>query len=197
MIKGVCQLTARHATTRLPLLLGACLILNLFVGLPSGFGQQSFKVGILDPQAVIEKSEPGKKVLATLKEHATVRQTLLASDEEELKKIQDQIKNGKKSETETKKMQGQFQQRLEDYQQRAKEFQEEMARKQKEMVLEFMNKIETATKAVAERHDFSLIIDKGSANTLKIVLFAAQGLDVTDEVVKEVNERFKKKTPKG
>ena len=195
MSKGVCQLTARNATARflspLGVCLGVCFILNLFVGLPAGFGQQSSKVGILDPQAVIEQSIPGKKVLSTLKEHATVRQKLLASDEEELKKIQDQIQKGTKSEAEIKEMQGQLQTRLEDYQRRAKEFQQEMALKQQELVLEFMNKIETATKAVAEKHDFSLIIDKGSAKTLKIVLFAAKGLDITDEVVKEVNQRYK------
>ena len=191
MSKGVCQLTARNATTRFLSLLGVCLFFNLFVGLPSGFGQESFKVGILDPQAVIEKSISGKKVLSTLKEHATVRQKLLASDEEELKKIQDQLQKGAKSEAETKELQGQFQNRLDDYQKRAKEFQQEMALKQQEMVLEFMNKIETATQAVAERHDFSLVIDKGSEKTLKIVLFAAKGLDITDEVVKEVNQRYK------
>lgn len=189
MSKGVCQLTARNATTRFLSLLAVCFILNLFVGLPAGFGQQ--KVGILDPQAVIERSVPGKKVLATLKEHATVRQKLLASDEEELKKIQDQLQKDTKSEAEKKDLQNQLQKRVDDYQRRAKEFQQEMALKQQEMVLEFMNKIETATKAVAEKHDFSLIVDKGSAKTLKIVLFAAQGLDVTDEVVKEVNQRYK------
>lgn len=191
MSKEVCQLTARNATTRFLSVLAVCLILNLFVGLPAGFGQESFKVGILDPQAVIENSIPGKKVLSTLKEHATVRQKLLASDEEELQKIQAQLQTGTKSEAETKEMQGQLQKRLEDYQRRAKEFQQEMALKQQELVLEFMNKIETSTKAVAEKHDFSLIVDKGSAKTLKIVLFAAKGLDITDEVVKDVNQRYK------
>lgn len=192
MIKGVRQLTSPNPTNLSLPLLGGFLILSLLCGLPSAFGAKSFKVGIVDPQAVMEKSTSGKRALATLKEHVTVRQKLLASDEEELKKMQEGLQDGKtRTEAETQVLQEQFQRKLQDYQRRGQEFQQEMAQKQKEMVSEFMNKIEAATKAVAERHGFALVIDKGSEATLKIVLFSAKGLDITEEVVKEVNRRYK------
>jgi len=35
-----------------------------------------------------------------------------------------------------------------------------------------------------------LIMDKGSDATLKIVLYSRQGLDITNEVVKEFDRRF-------
>mgnify|MGYP003325167620 CR=1 FL=1 len=44
--------------------------------------------------------------------------------------------------------------------------------------------------AVADRHGFSLVIDKGNEGTLNIVLYNRKGLDITNEVVKEFNKRF-------
>jgi len=54
-----------------------------------------------------------------------------------------------------------------------------------------MQKIEAATKIVAKRHGFDIVIDKGSKSTLKIVLYHRDGLDLTNEVIKEFNKRFK------
>ena len=152
----------------------------------------SFKVGLIDPQEVIEKSKNGQRALATLKEHAAVRQKLLKADEEELKKLQEEGQNAKNpSDAEKQALQEQFQRKFQEYQKRGQEFQQEMGQKQKDMVLEYMKKIEEATKAVAERHGFDLVIDKGSEATLKIAIYSKKGLDITDEVVKEFDRRYK------
>ena len=44
-----------------------------------------FKMGVIDPQAVLEKSKAGKKALDGLKEYVSTRQKLLSRDEEELR----------------------------------------------------------------------------------------------------------------
>jgi len=122
---------------------------------------------------------------------ANVRQRLLKSDEEELKTLQEELQNGKGlSEKDKKVKQGLFQRKLQEYQKRGQEFQVELSQKQQNMVKEYMDKIETATQAVADRHGFSLVIDKGSEATLKIVLYSRKGLDITNEVVKEFDKRF-------
>lgn len=152
---------------------------------------RDFKVGVVDPQAIIEKTKAGKRALATLKEHAEVRQKLLKSDEDELKALQEELQNGKNlSASEKKAKQSLFQRKLQEYQKRGQEFQLELGQKQQNMVKEYMGKIEEATKAVADRHGFSLVIDKGSEATLKIVLYSRKGLDITNEVVKEFDKRF-------
>jgi outer membrane protein len=152
----------------------------------------SFKVGIVDPQEVIEKSRAGKRVLSTLKEHASVRQKLLQRDEDELKALEVELKDGSTlSETEKQSKQTAFRKKLQDYQRRGQEFQQELGQKQKEMVMEYMKKIQTATKAVAEKYGFALVLDKGSDATLRIVLYNKKGLDITKEVVKEFDRRYK------
>lgn len=190
-MQGVTEVMSRKMNKPTGMLILTMFVISLFCGLPQVLAAKDFKVGIVDPQSVIEKSKAGKRALATLKEHATVRQKLLASDEEELKTLQNEIENGKGlSEKDKKAKQGLFQRKVQEYQKRGQDFQQELSQKQRDMVSEYMGKIEKATKAVADRHGFSLVIDRGSNATLKIVLYSRKGLDITNEVVKEFDKKF-------
>jgi outer membrane protein len=156
-------------------------------------GKDSFRVGVIDPQTVIEKSKAGSRALAALKEHAQARETVMKNDQKELESLQEELKAGESNlkEEEQKRKQERFAQKYQAWQKQGQEFQNELAQKQKDLVQEYMNKIEEATSAVASRHGFDVVIDKGSENTLKIVLFNRDGLDLTSEVVKEFDRRFK------
>lgn len=159
----------------------------------SGSAADSFKVGVVDPQAVLEKSKAGRRALDGLKEYATSRQKLLSSDEDALKDIEKQLKEQESSLTESQKRekQGQFRAKLQDYQKRAQEFNQELTVKQKELVDDYMKKIGAATKAVAEKGGFTLVVDKGSENTIKIVIYNRDTLDLTDQVLKEFDRQNK------
>ncbi len=153
----------------------------------------SFRLGVIDPQAVIEKSKAGSRALAGLKEHAQARETVMKNDQKELEKLQEELEASKDklSAAEQKVKQDRFSQKFQEWQKRGQEFQNELGMKQKELVQEYMKKIEEATKIVAKRHGFDVVIDKGSQSTLKIVLYHRDGLDLTNEVIKEFNKRFK------
>lgn len=153
----------------------------------------SFRVGVIDPQAVIEKSKAGSRALAGLKEHAQARETVMKNDQKELEKLQEDLNAASSTlgDDEKKRRQERFAQKYQEWQKRGQEFQAELGQKQKELVQEYMKKIEEATSIVAKRHGFDVVIDKGSENTLKIALYYRDGLDLTNEVVKEFNKRFK------
>ena len=154
--------------------------------------KDSFKIAIVDPQAVIEKSKSGSRALATLKEHAQARENVLKADQKELENLQTEIKKVEASSGKgLKKKQEVFARKFQEFQKRGQEYQQELGLKQKELVQEYMKKIETATSAVAKRHGFSMVLDKGSETTLKIVLYSKRGLDITSEVVKEFDRRYK------
>ncbi len=167
------------------------------IGSQEGFAaskkSRSFRVGVIDPQAVIEKSKAGSRALATLKEHAQARESLLKNDQKELEKLQNDLKakQSSLSKEELKVKQEQFGRKLQSFQKRGQEFQVELNQKQKELVQEYMKKIQTATSIVAKRHGFDVVIDKGSETTLKIVLYSRDGLDLTREVTKEFDRRYK------
>ncbi len=169
------------------------VIMLLPFGLSSAWAAGSFKMGVVDPQSVLERSKAGKRSLASLKEYTTARQKIIAGDEQELKRLEEDLKSAVSGMTEKEKQtkQGQFRVKVQAYQKRVQEFNQELAGKQKELVDEYMKKISVATKAVAERNGLSLVVDKGSENTMQIVIFNRKSLDITDQVVKEFNRRFK------
>lgn len=171
---------------RITLPLAAAGIL-LLASLPAAEAAEAFKMGVVDPQTVLEKSKAGKKALDGLKEYVTTRQKLLSRDEEELRTTEKTLKDqlAKLSETEKKEKETQFRAKIQDYQKRAQEFNQELQGKQKELVDDYMKRIATATQAVAEKSGFSLVLDKGSEQTVKIVIYNKETIDLTDQVIKE------------
>ena len=154
----------------------------------SGVGAaDAFKMGVIDPQAVLEKSKAGKKALDGLKEYVSTRQKLLSRDEEELRNTEKTLKESvsKLSEGEKKEKEAQFRTKIQEYQKRAQVFNQELQGKQKELVDDYMKRIATATQTVAEKGGFSIVVDKGSEQTIKIVIYSKDTIDLTDQVIKE------------
>ena len=156
------------------------------------FAASAFKMGVVDPQRVLENSRAGKRALGQLKKYAAARQKILDSDEAELKKIEADLKNGTGlPEEQRREQQAKFRQKLQVYQKRAQEFNAELAQKQKDLVDEYMKKIGAATRAIAEKRGLALVVDKGSDSTIKIVIYNKKSIDITDQVVREFNRRYK------
>jgi outer membrane protein len=151
---------------------------------------EDFKMGVVDPQIVLEKSKAGKRALEGLKEYVSIRQKLLSKDEEDLRNAEKQLREqgAKMSESERKEKETQFRTKVQDYQKRAQEFNQELQRKQKELIDEYMKKIVAATKTVAEKGGYSLVVDKGSEQTMKIVLYYKDAIDLTEQVLKEFDQ---------
>lgn len=152
-----------------------------------------FKMGVVDPQSVLEKSKAGKRALEGLKEYVSTRQKLLAKDEEDLRNNEKQLKEQapKWTDAEKKEKEGQFRTKVQDFQKRAQEFNMELQKKQKELVDEYMKKISAATQAVAEKGGVALVVDKGSEQTVKIVIYNKDTIDLTDQVIKEFDRVHK------
>ena len=166
-------------------LLGTALVFLVYT--TSAQAADPFKMGVVDPQAVLEKSKAGKKALDGLKEYVTTRQKLLAGDEEELRNTEKTLKeqSAKLSDNEKKDKEAQFRTKVQDYQKRAQEFNQELQGKQKELVDDYMKRISSATKTVAEKGGFALVVDKGSEQTVKIVIYNKDTIDLTEQVIKE------------
>ncbi len=159
----------------------------LFVALSQTYAADTFKMGVMDPQSVLEKSKAGKKALDALKEYVTARQKLLSRDEADLQALEKTLKDQESglSETTKKDKQAQFRTKVEDYQKRAQSFNQELQAKQKELVDDYMKKIGVVTQTIAEKNGFSIVLDKGSEQTLKIVIFNKDSIDLTEQVTKE------------
>ena len=148
------------------------------LGLFSTSPAAEFKMGVIDPQVVLEKSKAGKRALDGLRE--------LRNTEKQIKEQASKLTDNEKKEKETS-----FRAKIQDYQKRAQEFNQELQGKQKELVDEYMKKIAVATQAVADKAGYQLVLDKGSEQTVKIVIFNKDTIDLTEQVIKEFDRTNK------
>lgn len=151
----------------------------------------TFKVAVMDQQAVMERTKAGRKALEDLKAYSATRQKIINSDDQELKDLEQTLQDGKLSEQAKQEKQDQFRTKLEAYQRRLADFNREIQQKQREMVAEYSKKIQEAARAVAQKEGYTAVIDKGTDGAMKIVLYHRPGIDVTDLVVKEFDRQNK------
>jgi outer membrane protein len=158
-----------------------------------GSAAESVKVGVVDQQAVLERSKAGKRALDGLKEFSAARQRIVSADDEELKKLESDLKkdDGSVSDVQKREKQEQFRVKFENYQRRLQDFNREIQTKQKQLVEEYQKKIDQAAAAVAEKNGLAAVLDRGSETTLKIVIYAQDSLDITEQVVKEFDRQNK------
>jgi len=152
---------------------------------------ETFKVAVMDQQAVMEQSKAGKRALEELKGYSMARQKIVNADEQELKELQDAIQGGKLTDSAKQEKQAQLQAKAEAYQRRVADFRREVQQKQREMVIEYSKKIQSAAQAVGEKTGYDAIIDKGVESAVKIVIYHQPELDLTGQVVKEFDRQNK------
>jgi len=158
----------------------------LWLGMVSpALSDETFKVGVMNQQVVIEQSKAGKRAMEELKAYSMTRQKIINADDQELKDLQQAIQDGKLTDSAKQEKQGQFQAKMEAYQRRLADFNREIQQKQREMVVEYSKKVQAAAQAVGEKNGCVAVIDKGSEAAIKIVLYHQPALDLTDQVVKE------------
>jgi outer membrane protein len=158
-----------------------------------GSAADRIKVGVISQQEVMEKSKAGKRALETMKEFAASRQRIIAADDEELKSLEKDLKSQEAglSEAARREKAEQFRVKFENYQKRLGDFNREVQAKQKEMFDEYSKKIDDATSAVGAREGYTAVLDSGSQAQLRVVIYASPAVNLTDEVVKEFDKRYK------
>jgi len=149
------------------------------------------RVAVMDQQVVIEKSRAGKRALEELKAYSATRQKIITSDDQELKDLDQAMRDEKLSEGARQEKQTQFQAKMEAYQRRLADFNREIQEKQQETVIEYSKKVQEAAQAVAQKEGYIAVIDKGNDAVMRIVIYYQPGLDVTDRVVKEFDRQNK------
>jgi outer membrane protein len=152
-----------------------------------------FKIAVVDQQQVLEKSKAGKRALDALKDFSASRQRIVTADDEELKKLESEIKAQESgpSESQRREKQELFRSKFDGYQRRLQDFNREIQVKQKELADEYQKRIEKATATIAEKGGYSVIMEKGNENGVRIVLYASRTIDLTDQVVKEFDRQNK------
>ena len=154
---------------------------------------ESGKVGMIQQRAIVEKTKAGKRALESMREFQASRQRIIAADDQELKKLEDELKAKESVLSEAAKMkkQEEFRGKFETYQRKLQGFQSELQQKQKQMSDDMQKKIDEAVQAVADKGGFVAVLDEGGVATIQVVLYAHPSVDLTEQVIKEFDRRNK------
>jgi len=154
---------------------------------------ESMKIGVIDPQVVLEKTKAGKRALDGLKEFSASRQKIVSADDEQLKQLEKELQAQEAglSEAARREKQEQFRTKLQNYQKRLQDFNREIQAKQREIAGEYQKKIDQVAATVAQRNGFAAVLDKGNETSLRIVIYYHDAIDLTAQVIKEFDRRNK------
>lgn len=172
----------------IPLLLGAC------AGAPQAQSQTSAmsaqagggKIGVVDPQKLLNDTDPGKKARESLNEFMKNRQAVVELEEKDLKRTEDDlIKQGSVlSATAKKEREEAFRRRMMEYQQKVTDMNREVQAKQQEVLEGFRDKVERVVSKIAQQAGLQVVLERGRGGAL---VYHDQALDITARVVDEMN----------
>jgi outer membrane protein len=152
------------------------------------------KTACVDAQVVLEKTKFGQRIQGTIREYYESRKKILDMDDEELRKLYEDYKKQEAVLNEKAKKEKQDVITRKDSELRKKEAQynEEIRRKQSELYNEFDAKLSAVVKEVAKKEKAELVINRSFVvpqMEQKIVLYADEGLDLTQKVIEEMDKR--------
>lgn len=168
------------------ILLAAVMLLYSTVAFASG----NTKIGYIDLQKALNESEAGKEAKASFNKRVEELQKVLDEKQNELKKLQEELEKQKgllttEAKGEKEKV---YQQKLKDVQRFAKDSQEELQQKDAELTKKILKDLREVIKKIGTDEGYTIILEKGDS----LVLFAAEGVDITDKVIKAYGAKGKK-----
>jgi len=149
------------------------------------------KIGVVDPNKVLDVTKAGKKIKDSLQDYVKARQKVIDMEEEDLKKMdEDFVKQGAVLSPDAKKdKEEKLRQKMGEYQRKVQQLNQEVQVKKKETLEEFTKNMEQVIRAIAEREKFTLVLEKTDSALPSPVIYSSPSLDLTDRVIKELDAK--------
>ncbi len=143
--------------------------------------ETAFKIATVDMQKAIQTTTAGKKAKTELEGEFNKRKKELEKKEGDLKKMKEDIekKQAVLSEEVLGKKQAEFRDEMMKYQETVQKNQMEIQKKERDLTQPILEKMRKIIAAVAKEKNFTMVIENSA-----MVLYADQGLDITDDVIK-------------
>ena len=153
----------------------------------SSQGEDSSKYGYVDVRKVLLESKTGKLKKAEMEKLIKQRKDQLVKEEQKLKTMRETYEKEQLILTDVLKQQRQkqFQEKLEAYRKMASEAQKELGQKDAEFSRAAMVTIREVVAKIAKEQNLNLVFEKND----QPVLFAKEGPDLTNLVIKRMNAK--------
>lgn len=155
--------------------------------IPFAQGEESSKYGYVDVRKVLLESKSGKNKKVEIEKLVKQRKDRLVQEEEKLKAMREAYEKEQLILTDAQKQQRQkqFAEKLEAYKQMASEAQKELSSKDAEFSRAAMTQIREVIAQIAKEQNLNLVFEKNE----QPVLFAKEGPDLTDLVIKRMDAK--------
>ena len=149
------------------------------------------KIGVIEPQRILEGTKEGKKIKALLEEYVKTRQRLIDSEEADLKNSQEglaQQDTGTSSAAQQAKEEA-FRQKALAYQRHVQELENDIQTKKRDVLGEFTKKIEQVVIEIAQKEGIGLVLDQGENGPGTLVLYSHPSINLTDRAIKALDAK--------
>lgn len=145
------------------------------------------KIGVVDFQQIIGKSEPGKKFEAELTQEGQQMEAEIEKNKEELKQMKEKLEREAMvmSDKAKEEKQIEFNVKLSNLQKKQAQFRKDFINKQRQGVEKFRSEVLEIAHEIGKKEKFSLIISKDA------LLYMDTAVDITPAVIKQLNQRHK------
>jgi len=157
----------------------------LVMGLGFNVQAAEMKIGMIDFQQVVEKSEPGQRVEAGLKKEGERMEAELKKDKEELQALKDKMEREamvmSREAREEKEIE--FRVKARNLQEKDQRYRQEFVGKQRQEIDKLRKVVLEIAQEIGKKENFTMIISKVG------VLYNDPAIDLTDKVVQLLNKR--------
>ncbi|MGQ0810402.1 MAG: OmpH family outer membrane protein [Nitrospiraceae bacterium] len=158
-------------------------------GCTSAMSHSESRVGVVDPQRVLNETNAGKKARDSLAAFTKNRQALIELEEKELRRMEeDFVKQASVlSPTAKREREEQFRRKMTEYQQKAGELNREVQEKQKDVLEGFREKVEVVVEKVAKQVGVQVVVEKGKGGQ---TIYSDPALDISPRVIEQFNKDY-------
>ncbi|MCI0569570.1 MAG: OmpH family outer membrane protein [Myxococcaceae bacterium] len=152
-----------------------------------------FKMGVVDVEAVMAQTEDGKAARARMQKWLETQQKTMEKEQQAFLKEKETLEkqaSAMSPETLTQK-QGELQKKYVDLAQKAQKLQGEAQAKEMEEIKPILTRIDQVVQQVAKKDGLSVVLEKRNSG----IAYLAQGLDYTEEVIRQYNALPKMSAP--
>ena len=148
-----------------------------------------FKMGTVDMQKVLQTVGAGQNAKKQLEKLFKQKKKLLKAEEDSIKKLTEEYKKQSLvlNDAARGKKQSAIQERIMKLQQMTQQSQQEMQIKEQDLTKPILGNVRKVIQEMAEKKEYKVILEKNE-NT---VLFSLEKDDLTAEIIKIYNSRFK------
>lgn len=149
------------------------------------YADGTIKLGYVDMRSSLNESKAGKEAKKKLEKIIADKQVVLDEERKKLDEVQKDFerKAALLSEKAKEEKQKEFQEKVRKYQKMLADAQQEINELESQYTKEIIEKIKKIIQDIAKEEGYTLIFEKTEIS----VLFAKEGLDLTDKVIEKFN----------